>query len=98
MSPISNIRRRQVLRFALGLPLLSSFKLAAGSDNQAVAFGTTAVFLDNEISLLNRWSQELGTLRSAIAIVRLTTCSLKADLMSPGCVASPTLRIFRQCA
>ena len=60
MSPIRNIRRRQVLRFALGLPLLSSFKLATAGEGPTVAFGTTAVFLDNEISLLDRWSRELG--------------------------------------
>jgi phosphonate transport system substrate-binding protein len=60
MSPIRNIRRRQVLRFALGLPMLSSFKLATSRESSAVAFGTTAVFLDNEISLLDRWSRELG--------------------------------------
>lgn len=60
MSPIRNIRRRQVLRFALGLPMLSSFKLATGRESSTVAFGTTAVFLDNEISLLDRWSRELG--------------------------------------
>ncbi|WP_454874941.1 substrate-binding domain-containing protein [Paraburkholderia xenovorans] len=60
MSPIRNIRRRQALRFALGLPLLSSFKLATAGEGPTVAFGTTAVFLDNEISLLDRWSRELG--------------------------------------
>lgn len=60
MSPIRNIRRRQILRFALSVPLFSSFKLAVARESPAVAFGTTAVFLDNQISLLNRWSRELG--------------------------------------
>jgi phosphonate transport system substrate-binding protein len=60
MSPIRNTRRRQILRFALSVPFLSFIKAAAGSDNPTVAFGTTAVFLDNEISLLERWSRQLG--------------------------------------
>lgn len=65
MSPIRNIRRRQVLRFALSVPLVASFKVTVANENPAVAFGTTAVFLDNEISLLNRWSRELGEVCSA---------------------------------
>ncbi len=60
MSQIGNIRRRQILRFALSVPLLLRVKLAVGNKNPAVAFGTTAVFLDNEISLLDKWSRELG--------------------------------------
>ncbi|CAE6802309.1 putative ABC transporter phosphite binding protein PhnD1 [Paraburkholderia domus] len=65
MSPIRNIRRRQILRFALSVPLLSYFKVAVANENPAVAFGTTAVFLDNEISLLEQWSRELGDVCSA---------------------------------
>jgi phosphonate transport system substrate-binding protein len=65
MSPIRNVRRRQLLRFALCVPLLSPFKPAVGKPNTAVAFGTTAVFLDNEISLLDQWSRELGDVCSA---------------------------------
>ncbi|MBC8751886.1 MULTISPECIES: substrate-binding domain-containing protein [Paraburkholderia] len=65
MSPIRNIRRRQLLRFGISVPLLSCFKFAAGNENPAVAFGTTAVFLDNEINLLHRWSRELGGVCSA---------------------------------
>lgn len=65
MSPIRNIGRRRVLRFALGVPLLSSFKVSFASESPAVAFGTTAVFLDNEINLLDRWSRELGAVCSA---------------------------------
>ncbi|CAE6724867.1 putative ABC transporter phosphite binding protein PhnD1 [Paraburkholderia domus] len=65
MSPIRNIRRRQILRFALSFPLLSSIKVAVANENPAVAFGTTAVFLDNEISLLDQWSRELGDVCSA---------------------------------
>lgn len=64
MSPIRNIRRRRVLRFALSVPLVSSLKLVAG-ESPTVAFGTTAVFLDNEISLLDSWSRELGEVCSA---------------------------------
>jgi phosphonate transport system substrate-binding protein len=65
MSPIRNIRRRQILCFALGVPVVSSFKFAIANENPAVAFGTTAVFLDNEISLLDQWSRELGDVCSA---------------------------------
>jgi phosphonate transport system substrate-binding protein len=65
MSPIRNVRRRQILRFALSVPLLATIKVAPGSDNPAVAFGTTAVFLDNEINLLDRWSRQLGDVCSA---------------------------------
>ena len=65
MSPIRNIGRRRVLRFALGVPLLSAFKVPFASESSAVAFGTTAVFLDNEINLLDRWSRELGAVCSA---------------------------------
>ena len=70
MSPIRNIRRRQVLHFALGLPLLSSFKLATAGEGPTVAFGTTAVFLDNEISLLDRWGRELGEVGCGLRDVR----------------------------
>jgi phosphonate transport system substrate-binding protein len=65
MSPIRNVRRRKLLRFALCVSLLSPFKPAVGKPNSAVAFGTTAVFLDNEISLLDQWSRELGDVCSA---------------------------------
>jgi len=65
MSLIRNIRRRQFLRFALSIPLLTRLKISIANENPAVAFGTTAVFLDNEISLLDQWSQELGSVCSA---------------------------------
>ncbi|WP_206997679.1 PhnD/SsuA/transferrin family substrate-binding protein [Trinickia mobilis] len=65
MSPIRNVQRRQILRLALSLPLLLRLKWVACNENPAVAFGTTAVFLDNEISLLDQWSQELGDVCSA---------------------------------
>lgn len=60
MSPILNIGRRRFLSSALSLPLLSSLRFASGSERTSIAFGTTAVFLDNEISLLTRWAKELG--------------------------------------
>lgn len=60
MSPIRNTRRRQILRVALSVPLVSFFKVSVANENPTVAFGTTAVFLDNEISLLDQWSRELG--------------------------------------
>jgi phosphonate transport system substrate-binding protein len=65
MSPVRNTRRRQILRFALSMALLSRFKVAAGSENPSIAFGTTAVFLDNEVSLLDHWSRELRDVCSA---------------------------------
>jgi len=65
MSPILNIGRRRFLSSALSLPLLSSLGFASGSGRTSIAFGTTAVFLDNEISLLARWAKELGSVCGA---------------------------------
>ncbi|MGU7773294.1 PhnD/SsuA/transferrin family substrate-binding protein [Burkholderia sp. MR1-5-21] len=59
MSPIRNIGRRRILRFAMSMPFLSPVRLSAGARNPSLAFGTTAVFLDNEIGLLGQWSREL---------------------------------------
>jgi phosphonate transport system substrate-binding protein len=85
MSPIRNIRRRQILRFALGLPFLSSFKVANGNENPAVAFGTTAVFLDNEISLLDRWSRELANVCDAdVRFVQRNSYREIDDLLANG--------------
>jgi len=65
MSPILNIGRRRILRAALSLPLLSSIRFASSAERPSIAFGTTAVFLDNEIGLLARWSKELASVCGA---------------------------------
>lgn len=65
MSPILNIGRRRLLRSALSLPLLSALRFASGDERPSIAFGTTAVFLDNETSLLARWAKELGSVCGA---------------------------------
>lgn len=85
MSPIRNIRRRQILRVAVSVPFLSAFRFAGASENSAVAFGTTAVFLDNEISLLNRWSQELANVCSAdVRFVQRNSYREIDDLLAEG--------------
>ena len=85
MSPIRNIRRRQILRFALGIPLLTQLKIGSANENPALAFGTTAVFLDNEISLLDQWSRELGEVCSTdVEFVQRNSYREIDDLLAGG--------------
>ncbi|NYH18797.1 substrate-binding domain-containing protein [Paraburkholderia bryophila] len=85
MSPLRNVRRRQVLRFALSIPLLSSLKIASANDAASVAFGTTAVFLDDEINLLDRWSSELGNVCGAdVRFVQRNSYREIDDLLAAG--------------
>ncbi|QCP52418.1 ABC transporter substrate-binding protein [Trinickia violacea] len=85
MSPLRNIRRRQILRFALSIPLLSQIKVSTANENPALAFGTTAVFLDNEISLLDQWSRELGNVcNTDVEFVQRNSYREIDDLLAGG--------------
>lgn len=85
MSPSRNIRRRQILRIALSVPLMASLRAVRGNENPSVAFGTTGVFLDNEVNLLNRWSRELADVCSAdVRFVQRNSYREIDDLLAEG--------------
>ncbi len=60
--PIGNVRRRRLLGATALATFVGTLPLpgrAGTSSRQALTFGTTAVFLDDQVALLNRWKDEL---------------------------------------